>query len=269
MSNINNNPRDSNSGFRRLNDNNAAFYTVNNQNKAKGVNSAEIEWSQSRNLPRTLASSSKQNPIEYSKVLPAVFNNSFTSKVNYGSDNSFLSVKEEPCVVYDQCYEKYIQICSNDRDISVYPSTSEFKINFEKIKNVTEVELVSVILPNQNNVLDEPYLLLEITELPSNIEFSANNIQNAFAILPLKKPNKDTASFIIPELGQNYRTPLKLKTPLASIQSFTISLKDMSGAVFQFGTDSDPPIKNLQTTFVFKIKRLEKDFSDVQTRAVY
>lgn len=180
-----------------------------------------------------------------------------------------LSIKEEPNVVYTKSYNRYVQICSNDRNTTTYPSTNFFKGCFEKIKNVVEIELISAILPNQGTILDEPFLIIEIDELPSNIEFSCKNIQKAFALLPMKKPNKDTASFIIPELGQNYKTSMKFKTPLASIQSFTVSIKDLSGNLFNFGADTVPPTKSLQTTFMFKITALESDMSPINVRAIF
>lgn len=181
-----------------------------------------------------------------------------------------LSVKEEPNIKYTSQYTKYLQICSNDRNTNTYPKTNNFKICFEKIKNVIEIELVSAILPNQNDILDEPYLVIEIDELPSNIEFSCGNIKKAFAMLPMKKANKDTASFIVPELGQNYKTTMKFKTPLASIQSFTISIKDLNGGLFDFApSDALQDEKNLQTTFMFRVTSLEADMTSIQTRAIF
>lgn len=193
-----------------------------------------------------------------------------STPVNYSQQVSYQNtIPDESNIEYIKTYDKYIQLCSNDRDISTYPQTNSFKLGFEKIKNVSEVELISVILPNQNNILLEPYLILEINELPSNIEFTSTNVRNAFAILPLKKPNKDTDSFVIPELGHNYKTVLRLKTPISSIQSFTINIKDLNGDLFNFGDDSGGPAKALQTTFVFRIKYLEKDFSPVSAKAIF
>ncbi len=259
---------DSNSGFRKLNDNVSQNYLINNRNKNGGVRGAEILYNSTNRNAKQLSQPFPNNRVNYSNI-PNESNNSTIYDINYKNDNSFLSVVEEKDIQYNVCYEKYIQVCSNDRDTAIYPDSNHYKINFEKIKNVVEIELVSVILPNQNGILDEPYVLLEIAELPSNIEFSSNNIKNAFAILPMKKPNKDTDSFIIPELGQNYRTPLKLKTPIASIQSFTISIKDLNGNLFDFGSDTPTPTKSLQNSFVFKIKRMEKDMKDINVRSVY
>ncbi len=261
---------DSNSGFRRLTDNVAQNYSINNNgNKSRGAYNTEILYNSSNRNAKTLGQPFPVNRVNYQTIPESVNNNSKVFDINYNNNNSFLSVNEERDIQYNTCYEKYVQVCSNDRDTSIYPDPNNYKINFEKIKNVVEVELVSVILPNQNNILDEPYVLIEINELPSNIEFSSNNIKNAFAILPMKKPNKDTGSFIIPELGQNYRTPLKLKTPIASLQSFTISIKDLNGNLFDFGSDTPTPTKSLQNSFVFKIKRMEKDMKDINVRSVY
>lgn len=192
-----------------------------------------------------------------------------TLQVQRISGNSGLTATENPNVKYTTEFSKYLQICSNDRDTDVYPETNNFKLCFERIKNVVEIELVSAIFPNQNSVLDEPYLIIEIDELPSNIEFSCQNVKKAFAMLPMKKPNKDTASFIVPELGQNYKTTMKFKTPLASLASLTISIKDLNGNLFNFGSDSAPPTKSLQTTFMFRVSHIEADMSPIQTRALF
>lgn len=50
-----------------------------------------------------------------------------------------LSIKEEPNVVYTKSYNRYVQICSNDRNTTTYQSTNFFKGCFEKIKNIVEI----------------------------------------------------------------------------------------------------------------------------------
>jgi hypothetical protein len=64
---------------------------------------------------------------------------------------------------------------------------------------------------------------------------------------------------------------MKLKNPIASLDSITISIKDLNGNLFDFGTDSTPtPTKSLQNTFIFKFTTLEPDTSKaIQTQALY
>jgi hypothetical protein len=273
----NNRPLDGNSQYRDINNYQSANYSRKYQERPNfSTQGRSIQQQKRQNVPDIqfqnyvhTSPSQFNNPLNQNEY-NLVSNVSNPIKPLNEQQETFRSVKEEPNVKYTSQYTKYVQVCSNDRDSALYGKTNNFKICFEKIKNVIEIELVSAILPNQNDILDEPYLVIEIDELPSNIEFSCNNIKKAFAMLPLKKPNKDTASFIVPELGQNYKTTMKFKTPLASIQSFTLSIKDLNGNLFDFApSDSSQTEKNLQTTFMFRVTSLEADMSSVQTRAIF
>lgn len=226
-------------------------------------------------ISRAYAYSNNKDENNKNNILDANYIASRTSNVpfNYNGNNvTNAPTNTNPKIKYTIDYPKYQHIGSNDRDTTVYPSPNNYKICFEKkIKNIVEIELVNVILPNVTGILLEPYLIIEIDELPSNIEFRCNKIVKAFSILPLKKPNVDSGSFIIPELGQNYRTPMKLKNPIASLDSITISIKDLDGNLFNFGSDTSPtPTKALQNTFIFKFTTLEADTSKViQTQALF
>ena len=184
------------------------------------------------------------------------------SNTQYNSLDEQLRANAYPQFAKTTVYDRYIALSSSYRDHQVYPNSNEFKINFEVIKNVVEVEMISAIIANQNSVLNEPFLVIEIEELQSNIIFTRDNINQAFALLPLKSATQIGAGYILPELGQNFKTILRFKTPVSSISCFTIRIKDIDGNLFDFGTDSTfptPVLKALQNTFMFKIKTVEAD----------
>lgn len=221
---------DSNSRFNKLNTNLANYYDINN------------------------------NTIKYNPhTTKPMYSDTLDSFENLPVNNNKLK--------YTTKYPVYQHICSNDRDRIAYPDTNNFKITFQnRIKNVVEIELITAIIPNTATILNEPHLVISIDELKSNINFNSTNIQDCFAILPLKKPNKDTDGFIIPELGQNNKLSMKFKTPLASLDQMTIGIKDMYGALYSFGSDPGPYVnlansKKVQVTFVFKITVVEPEIN--------
>jgi hypothetical protein len=230
--------------------NKSNLYKINNPNNKKGGQNVSIDFQRVENNVRPYKTydpsmSSLNNPMKR------------------------LEVKKE--ISYTTKYPKYQQISSNDRDTAIYQEVNHYRINFQsKLKNIVEIELITAIFPNTTNILLEPYLVLEIDELSSNIEFSSNDINKAFAILPLKKPNDTTGSFIVPELGQNRQTVMYFRTPLASLDRMTISIKDMNGNLFNFGSDTLTPTKALQNTFLFKITTLDPDTNGkIETHAIY
>jgi hypothetical protein len=110
------------------------------------------------------------------------------------------------------------------------------------------------------------YVQLESGQYSLNhLEFSDQNINNGFAVLPLKPPAK-SGGFLIPDFACNLNTPNVFKTPLASINSLTLTLTDFYGVPFNFGSDSSPPTKSLQNVFVFKIITEEVSQEKLQQR---
>lgn len=233
--------------------NKSNLYKITNPNSQKGGQNVSIDYQRVEN-----------------NVMPYKTYDSSLSSLSQSM--KYLEVKQD--ISYTTKYPTYQQISSNDRDRAIYPNLNYYRIQFQsKIKNIVEIELVNIIFPNVANILLEPYLVLEIDELPSNIEFSCTDIHKAFAILPLKKPNDTTGSFIVPELGQNYKTTMKFRTPLASLDRMTISIKDMNGNLYNFGSDTslpNPPTKALQNSLLFKITTLDPDTNEkISQHAIY
>jgi len=137
-------------------------------------------------------------------------------------------------------------VSSAQRDTVAYPSSSDFVIHLQnELKLVTSVELLKSIVPNQNNVSDEPYLILDVKEL--NDDTFENNGSEGFAMLPT-----GTTAFVNNTGNENdivhFRTP-------KDIFRFTIKIKDVSGNAFDFGNSGTTTLAS-QPAFLFRITQL-------------
>lgn len=209
---------------------------------------------------------SKPNYIESN--LRRYENNSFNNVYN-PAYNQALSVQQENKIEYEEVV-KYLTISSKDRDVNIYPTVSRYSVNFQsELKNIVSIELIQGMIPDKNDVLDEPYLLLKIEELEDVMISNDRNISDSFAILQLAAPTT-TGGFIMIDKRIHEHTVKYFRTPKASLNKMTVTITDAYGTPFDFGTDSpDPPIKNLQNTFVFRVVILEKKRSILEHRNVY
>jgi hypothetical protein len=178
------------------------------------------------------------------------------------------SLLHEPNMEYEHL-EHYLSISSRDRDMSLYPDVNKYIVNFPReFKNIHSIELVQAIIPAQNNVEQEPYLLLNIDEIQDVMISNDRYIANAFAFLQLAAPT--TASgFIQIDKRIHENTVKTFQTPKASLSKMTINISDCTGTLFNFGTDGPTPLKSLQNTFIFKIITLEKRRRPLDQRNVY
>jgi hypothetical protein len=185
--------------------------------------------------------------------------------------NKSYSISQEPDIVYDQI-EHYLSISSRDRNRTTYPNVNNYIINFPlEFRNIASIELVQAIIPAQNNVDQEPYLLLTIDELPDVMISNDKNIANSFAILQLSSP-VTAGGFIQIDKRIHENTVLTFKTPKANLAKMTVSIRDCLGELFDFGNDAslpNAPTKSLQNTFIFKITTLEKRRAQLSHRNVY
>jgi hypothetical protein len=153
----------------------------------------------------------------------------------------------------------YLTIQSKSRNLNEYPQPSNYKIIFEqKYKNVKSIELISATLPDQGNITDEPYLLLNINEI-TNIDSSIDEIYNSFAILQIPQIITSGKFINIPSGLSCEGTPRVFKTPI-SLDRITISIRNYNNELFDFGDDTlgIPPNKQYQNIFIFKIITREK-----------
>ena len=163
----------------------------------------------------------------------------------------------------------YVTVSSRDRDRSVYPNTNQYVINFpQEFKNISSIQLIQAIFPDANNVRREPYLLLKIAELEDVMVSSDRNISDAFAMILLSTPPLNNA-FITMDTKVHENTIKYFRIPKASLSKMTVSITDCDGTLFDFGADGPSLVRDVQTTFVFKLTVLEKKRSTLSHRNVY
>jgi hypothetical protein len=211
----------------------------------------------------------RYNPSNYLQSNIRTYDNNSYTNAYSSSYNKPLSVQQETQIEYEEVV-KYISISSKDRDVNIYPSVSRYSINFHtELKNIISIELVQGMIPDKNNVLDEPYLLLKIDELDEVVISNDRNISDSFAILQLAEPTK-TGGFIMIDKRIHEHTIKYFRTPKAALNKMTVTITDAYGTPFNFGNDSpDPPVKNLQNTFVFRAVVLEKKRNVLEHRNVF
>ncbi len=182
--------------------------------------------------------------------------------------NQQLSTANEPSIEYEPV-DYYLTVSSRDRDTSQYPTVSSYTITFpNEFKNITSIELIQAIIPDQNSVTAEPYLLLKVAEIEDVMVSLDRNMSDAFAILQLSQP-VIAGSFIQIDKRIHENTVKSFKVPKASLAKMSITVCDYAGNPFNFGTDNQVPLKALQNTFVFKIVCLEKRRQQLNHRNVF
>lgn len=186
----------------------------------------------------------------------------------YNKDfNEFLSIKQEPSIEYVK-KEYYLSVSSKDRDTDNYPSCSNYTMILSKdFKNIDSIELIQGIIPDKNNVLHEPFLLLQIQELEDVMVSSDTNMSNAFAILQLTS-SVSSGYFINTAHHVHENTVKYFNTPKSSLNKLTIKITDVDGNIFDFG-GSGSNAKAYQNTFIFRIVCLEKSTDALKHRNVY
>jgi hypothetical protein len=196
------------------------------------------------------------------------FQNSRYNDVFTRDFNTQLSVSQEPTITYET-RDHYLVISSKDRDFVTYPSSSEFVIHIDQdvYKNIKSIELIQTIIPDQNSVQSEPYLLLNIAEFKHVMDSPNKDISEAFAILQMTSP-PTAGSFIQIDKRLHENTPLTFITPKANLSKMTIKLTDCDGNLFDFG-GSGTITKAYQTTFAFRITTLHSNTKSLNKRNVY
>lgn len=220
---------------------------------------------------------SKRLGEHYNRYSDNVFLESNRNQLNnqnydivYTNDsNKQYSVSQEPDLQYEEKVH-YLTISSKDRDVIAYPNVNHYCLKFpNEFKNIHSIELIQAIIPDQNNVQDEPYLLLQVDEIQDVMVSNDKNISNSFAILQLASPTKAGTFIQIDRRIHEYTVKI-YDTPKAYLSKMTITILDSNGTPFNFGTDTpSPPNKTFQNTFIFKIVTLEKQRRVLNHRNVY
>jgi hypothetical protein len=210
------------------------------------------------------------NPWNPSNFQDTMSSQHSTSQVYTKEANQQRSLILEPEIEYEM-YERYLTIRSEDRDIANYPQPQNYRINIEhEFRNIHSIELITAIIPDQQNVTREPYLLLDIPELRDEpMECVSTVVGNSFALLQMA-PAVSSGYFISIDKRTHENVIKYYKNPKASLNSMTIRILNHNGALFNFGDDTGgtPPNKAFQNIFVFKIVIKEKSHKQLNYRAV-
>jgi hypothetical protein len=196
------------------------------------------------------------------------YDNNNYSNVYSSEFNQKLSIQREPDIIYDRV-DHYLAVSSTDRDITNYPKSNQFTINLPKeFRNIVRMQLIETILPNQNNIMDQPYILLNIKELEGKMPIVANNsaLSNAFALIQL---THNTGNFLQIDRKVHEIVVMNTLQPI-NISKMSISFLDHTGALFDFGTDVGGSFNPLyQNTLIFKITTLEKSRKSLEQRSLF
>lgn len=160
-----------------------------------------------------------------------------------------------------------VNIFSGDRNLTSFPSPNKYTIKFiDKLgntyKNVKSIRLLSGVLPDVNNIQQEPFLILDIGDSNDAIRGTSNVLNNASSILQLDRPLETGFFFNLKSdvCKSMYHT---YNQPIAELSQLNIDIRDYSGELFNFGTDVDPlvPNKSIQHLLTFEIITEVKDYT--------
>lgn len=162
--------------------------------------------------------------------------------------------------------ERFLSIDSSDRDRSKYPNPFKYTIRMEgsqdnenvtgrRYKNVHSIELISALLPNLPEIVEEMYIILEIEEL-EDVGYDSSNQALRKAFSKIVVCDCLLNNFLILD-GDNSRPLIRVfyPSPRASIDRMTITLRKPDGTMFTaVDNPPDQPVKKeVQNSFTFKI----------------
>ena len=204
------------------------------------------------------------------------------------TNNQQFSIQQEPSIQYERV-DHYLAVDSGDRDRTKYPNPNSYTVHLgasssqtgavanRNYKNVCEVGLIQATIPDQANsgsVFDEPYLLLKVSEfdgLDTTFNGTNSSLSSCFAVMNMDAPYS-TGDFFNINLDVVSKAPKKFRGNMITLDKLSIKITDKDGTLFNFGTDTTPPVvpdKTLQHLLVFKIVTMEPTINHLQTRGVY
>ncbi len=164
----------------------------------------------------------------------------------------------------------YLFVNSLDRDISLYPKSTEFKIQLPiEYREVSSIELVAGTIPNLDNVNTDPYLLLDVsTESTKLNHIKSTNSQDYFSALALHKGHSD--NFYNLDRSSAVIMPHRFNSPKQRLNTLDIKLYHANGTSLSFGT-AGSLVKTDQTSFTFEIKinMIKRKMFDTNFRGVF
>jgi len=163
----------------------------------------------------------------------------------------------------------YLFIDSRDRDRARYPNPNRYRIPLVssdtesnihtsgiRYKNICSISLLSAVVPNTNNILDELYVVLQIDEIDPMYDASNPSCSKAFTKLHFQEVCAGSTFLRLDKGVGDPLTKVFYPKPLASLASLTISFRKHDGTLFNFGTDTSPPAnpnQSLQNSLTFEI----------------
>lgn len=155
--------------------------------------------------------------------------------------------------------EEYFILSSALRNVTSFPQVNSFRNNIPStLKNVSEIEVVSILLPKVTALNTQGILFLVLNEtlninkviIPPTLNTNSV-ISKAFCPLPLS--GATSTNFISADIADSvYRVKL---LPAKDISNyFSVQIKDLQGNLFSFGESAGDLTTANQLTLVLKIK---------------
>jgi hypothetical protein len=147
--------------------------------------------------------------------------------------------------------EVYICVDSRFRDTARYPKVADFIYYLrEPLYNVSEVQLISSVIPNRNSVMDEGYLLLQT----GNGRLDTVELGNGSSVMNvIQMKNPTTNNFIPTEIGCNINIKNKPNPYIGKLDKLPLKLLKPTGEIFNFGEPNGSVSKEYQIQYIFKI----------------
>jgi hypothetical protein len=172
----------------------------------------------------------------------------------------------------------YISLDSRDRDRAMWPETNQYRVPFvtsstnrnikttgDRIKNIYSISLLSCVVPNTDEVFDQPYLLLQVDEIEGIYDAANPTTSNALTKLYFRECYSGSKFLRLDKGVGDPTARIYWPAPKASLEQLTVSFRNYDGTLFSFGTDTTPPTEpntELQTTLTLEIKTYIVDTLD-------
>jgi len=161
--------------------------------------------------------------------------------------------------------EYFITLDSRDRDRTVWPSASQYQVKMQPedtfqgatlgraFKNVRSIEVMTVQYPNTLSVLDQMYLFLCFPEVDGVYE--ATNVTGNKALAKLVATSL-IGNYVYIEFPHQNRPRRLFPGKGARLDKLTPEFRTFDGSIFNFGTDTVPPLAcdpKLQTSITLRV----------------
>lgn len=216
-----------------------------------------------------------QDKLNITRAQSNQFQNQFQNQLQNQLQNPQISQTKPPTQTPTQTQQltqtTMLTICSDDRNVELYPSAYDFKMVFENkhdniervpgtiyqnidnISNITKIQVSSVIIPSSPELENLPYLLLEIEEIggvgSGSNEWFDKCIGKLFFQKKLGKFHIHTDTFSTIE--KEFKIPINLN-------NITIRLRKPNGKIWTDTTDLSLTIELKITTQKNSINQLNQ-----------